>query len=168
MHDYQPPKAHHCFISKEHFHHLASIIKVPPAPQPELTYGELEFTEQDRANIAELISTMAKNNEFQLIFKQGHLKNIGAQINHVHPLKFLSSIAVNPDLKPLIGPMSDDYFKWNKLINGLGAGLTREAIKGKLDLYLADFSAEVGIPAEEIRPYFESRDWPNFVLFLMK
>lgn len=162
MHDYPPP-AYHYFVPA-----IASIIKVPPAPQPELSYNDLVFTEQDRAHISELITTMAQNNKLQLLFKQGHLKNIGAQINHVHPLKFLSSISTNPELKPLMGNIHDDHFKWNEFMNGLGAGLTREAKKGKLELYLKDFSNEVGLSAEEIHSYFESQDWDSFVLFLME
>lgn len=165
MYDYPLPKAHHYFIPKSSC--FASIIKVPPAPQPELSYKDLIFTEQDRANIYELITTMAQNNKLQLLFKQGHLKTIGAQINHVHPLKFLSSISTNPEIKALMGNLHDDHFKWNELMNGLGAGLTREAIKGKLDIYLNDFANETELSPEDIRPYFESRDWDGFVLFLM-
>jgi hypothetical protein len=172
MSDYQPPaKAHHFFINEKLLHKssIGSIIKkIPAVSQEDKTYKELDFTEEDRSNIYELITTMSQSNKFQLLFKQSHLKVIGAQINHVHPLKFLASIFANPEVKPLMGNIRDDSFKWSGLMDGLGPSLTREAIKGKLDIYLNDFAEEVGLSSEEIRSYFQSRDWDSFVRFLIQ
>lgn len=171
MHDYPPPaKSHHFFITEKLLNKsfIGSIVKIPPAPQGDISYKDLLFTDDDRSNIYELITIMSQSNKFQLLFKQGHLKSIGAQINHVHPLKFLSSIFSNPEIKSLMGNIRDDGFKWSGLIDGLGPSLTREAIKGKLDLYLNDFAYEIGLSATEIHPYFQSRDWDSFVRFLIQ
>ncbi len=145
----------------------ASIIKVPPTGG-ETTYGDLVCTEQDKANIYEIITTMAENGKISLLLKQGHLKALGAQINHVHPLKFLTSIFTNPRLKFCMFDLFDDYFKRNGFMDGLAPSLEKEAERGKLINYLNDFSIEMNIPADDVRPYFLSRDWENFVRFLMQ
>lgn len=171
MNDYPPPpKLHHFFINEKIMkkNYFGSIIKIPPAHQAELLYKDLIFTEQDKLYICELITTMSQSNKFQLLFKQSHLKMIGAQINHVHPLKFISTIFSDPELKSLMPTIRDDSFKWSGLLDGLGPSLTREAIKGKLQLYLNDFAEEVHLAPEAIRPYFESRDWDNFIRFLIE
>ena len=61
----------------------------------------------------------------------------------------------------------NDHFKRNGFLDGLAPSLTREAEKGKLDQYLKDFAAEVGVTVENIRPYFDVRDWENLVLYLI-
>jgi len=168
MHDYPPPKPYYFFLNQKlKPNYFGSIIKIPPAPQAEVLYKDLAFTEQDKANIYELITTMAQSNKFQLLFKQSHLKTIGAQINHVHPLKFLSAVFCDPELKPLMVHIRNDGFKWSGLMDGLGPSLTREAIKGKLEFYLNDFTSELNLPTEEVRSHFLSRDWENFVQFLI-
>lgn len=147
---------------------MASIIKKPPAKSVETTYKELVCTDQDKANISEIISTMAENSKLSLLFKQSHLKEIGAQINHVHPLKFLGAVFSNPHLKSCMYYIWDDYFKRNGFLDGLGPSLTREAEKGKLSQYLHEFAAEVGVPLENIQGYFAVMDWENLVLYLIQ
>ena len=77
----------------------ASILKKPPVKPMDIAYKDLVCTEQDKAIVYEIISTMADNGKLSLLFKQAHLKEIGAQINHLHPLKFLSAIFSEPHLK---------------------------------------------------------------------
>lgn len=146
----------------------ASIIKKPPAKPTETLYKDLVCTDQDRANIYEIISTMAEKGKLGLLFQQSHLREIGAQINHVHPLKFLASIFKDPHLKSCMYYVWDDYFKRNGFLDGLAPSLTREAEKGKLHFYLSDFATDVGVSAEGLKPYFDAHDWENMVLFLIQ
>jgi hypothetical protein len=144
-----------------------SIIKKPPEKPKDTPYKDLVCTEQDKAYIYEIISTMSENGKLSLLFKQSYLKEIGAQINHLHPLKFLSAIFTEPHLKSCMYYIWDDRFKKNGFLDGLGPSLSREAEKGKLEQYLKDFSIEVGVTVENIRPYFDVHDWENLVLYLI-
>lgn len=164
MHDYPapPPQAFHVSFG------LASIIKLPAHPGEEVAYKDLVCTEQDKMNIIEIITILAENSKFSLLLKQTYLKGLGAQINHVHPLKFLSTSIGSPHLKSCVSIIFDDYFKRNGFMDGLGPSLTREAEKGKLDFYLPGFCAEVGVTPEEITPYCNARDWENLVRFLIQ
>jgi hypothetical protein len=146
----------------------ASIIKFPPTKTEDLAYNDLVCTEQDKANIYEIIVTMAEKPKLKLLFIQDHLKQIGAQINHVHPLRFLGTIFSNSRLKESMFTIFDDYFKRNGFMDGLGPSLTNEAEKGKLDQYLNDFSMEVNASPNEIHPHFKSRDWESLVRYLMQ
>ena len=163
MHDYPspPPKHFHFCFS------LASIIKLPTNPSADIPYKDLVCTEQDKTYIHEIITSIADNSKFSLLLKQNHLKNLGAQINHVHPLKFLAASVGTPQLRACLIYIFDDYFKRNGFMDGLGPSLTREAEKGKLEMYLAPFAKEVGVNVEDIQPYFTARDWEGLVRFLM-
>ena len=145
---------------------LSSIIKFPPENKPE-AYKDLVCTESDQANIHEIITTMAENGKLSLLMKKGYLQNLGAQINHVHPLKFLSSIVMQPHLRSCLVGIFDDYFKRNGFMDGVGPSLSREAEKGKLSQYLNDFSEETGIPQDHLMKYFQSRDWEGLVRFFL-
>jgi hypothetical protein len=144
-----------------------SIIKRPPAKSVDVAYKDLPCTEQDRNNIYEIISNMAEKGKLNLLFQQSHLRELGAQINHVHPLTLLSVIFTNAYLKSCMFYIWGDYFKRNNFIDGLAPALTREAEKGKLSIYLEDFAKDLGIPAETLKTYFDSRDWENMVFFLV-
>ncbi len=135
-----------------------SIIRKPPAKPTEVLYKDLVCTEQDKANIFEIISTVAETSKLSLYFKQNQLKEKGAQINHLHPLKFLSTIFTNPYLKSSMYYVWDDYFKKNEFLGGLSPNLTREADKGRLNQYIHEFADELGVPAENLKPYFDARD----------
>ena len=163
MHDCPspPPKPFHFFFS------LASIIKLPPNPGTDIAYKDLVCTEQDKANIMEIVTSIADNSKFSLLLKQSHLKNIGSQLNHVHPLKFLAVSIGTPYLKSCLIQIFDDYFKRNGFMDGLGPSLTREAEKGKLDAYLPSFAQEVGVTPDSIQPYIAARDWEGLVRYLM-
>lgn len=145
----------------------ASIIKKPPVKSTEISYKDLLCTEEHKALIHELISTMAETSLAGLYFKEVHLNAIGDRVNEVHPLKFLSVIIKDPYLKTCLGLIWDSSFKRGRFLEGLGGRLSREVEKGKLNAHLEPFSNDVGIPAENIRPYFDSQDWGSFVIFLI-
>lgn len=163
MYDYPapPPKPFHFIFN------LGAIIKLPSNPGADIPYKDLVCTEQDRAYIVEIITSIADNSKFSLLLKQTHIKNLGAQVNHVHPLKFLSVSLSSPYMKSCLMMIFDDYFKRNGFMDGLAPSLSREADKGKLDGYLPFFAEEVGMPLEEMQPYIQVRDWEGLVRYLM-
>lgn len=147
---------------------LASIIKIPPPDSnKEIPYSELVCNEADKQNIGYIIMTMAENGKLSLLFKQSELKRIGAEINHVHPLKFLETIFSNPTLKDCMREIHHDYFKWNGFMDGLVPSLNNQSDQGKLMQYVKEFAKSTNSVPEEIAPYFQSRDWENLVRYLM-
>lgn len=138
---------------------LAGIIKIPTGNQGEVSYKNLICTDDDKAIIFEVISTLADNGKFDLLAKQRHLRRLEVQINHVHPFKFLGTIFSNPKLKARMIPVFDDFFKRAGFMDGLGPSLTREASKGKLLQYLDDFAMEVNVNSADIRTLYQNKDW---------
>jgi hypothetical protein len=110
---------------------------------------------------------MGEKSKLSLLFQQGHLRELGSTINHVHPLKFLGTIFKDPYLKSCMMIVWNDSFKRNGFMEDLGPALDRESDKGKLAALIPDFATEVAIDAESIKPFFDSRDWNGFVQFLI-
>ncbi len=153
---------------------IASIIKISP-PAPEL-YKDLVCNPQDKAIIEVIVTALAENTKWDLLWTEGQLNELGAKITHVHPLKFLSTILMNPVLKMHLIVIFDDYFKRNGFLgnrlgrtaDGFGSSMNREADKNKLDQYIADFAAEINVTVDRIRPYIQTRDWENLVRNLIQ
>jgi len=145
---------------------LAQIVRIPPN-KGNVSYGQLICTEQDKANVFEIISTMAGNGKITLLIRQGHLKELGAQINHLHPLKFLEIIFTSEHLKGCITSIFEDYFKRNGFMDGLGPSLTNESDKGKLSQHIPFFAKEVNVAPEALQPYILACDWENLVRYLI-
>lgn len=146
---------------------ISQIIVIPPAKTQDDPYEKLPCTDNQRTCIYEIITTLAENGKVSLLFKQNHLKEIGIQINDVHPLKFLSSIFSDPHLKECMINIFDDYFKRNGFMDGLAPSMTNEAEKGKLNQYLEEFAKDVQVPVEDIRPFFDAKDWEGLVRYLI-
>lgn len=144
------------------------MIKIPVNPEANIPYTDLVCTDQDKACIEELIVTIGENGKFSLLLKQDHLKYLGAQINHVHPIKFLAVGVASERRKTCLLSIFDDYFKRNAFMDGLGPSLSREMEKNNVEKYLPEFSEEIGVSIDEIQPYFQSRNWEDLVRFLIQ
>lgn len=146
----------------------ASIFKKKPEKQSKLAYGQLICTPEDVEKIHTIITAMGEKSKLALLFQKSELRELGNQITHVHPLKFLAVIFKDPQLKSHMQIVWNDYFKRNGFMEDLAPALSREAEAGKLDIYLDAFSKDVGVPKEHVKAYFDVHDWENFVLYLIQ
>ena len=168
MHELPVPKPFVYFAKKKLPPSLAAIIKIPTKVASQETFNDLVCSAMDRANIHDLITTLAENGKISLLFNhQNTLKAIGVALEHVHPLKFLAVIFSNPHLKACMGKVFEDYFKRTEFVEGLTPGMMRQFEKGKLYPFLADFSKEVSVPEGELLPYFQSLNWEGLVRHLI-
>lgn len=145
---------------------LAAIVKI--IPQKDLPYAELPCTDQDQIKIAELISFIADNNYATLLWRETHVRHLGAQINSVFPLKFLA-YAIKT-LKPQLRIIFEDTLKRNGFMvgqDGLSVNLNRESQKGTLGPYIIPFAIDLGVSPASIEPFFIRGDWEGLVSFLI-
>lgn len=150
---------------------IATMVKIPPMNQPPasiLTFAQLPCTPQDEQKIHRLISSMAEHGKMTLLLKyQGELRQIGRDIEYVHPLKFLSIILSDSYLKSCLKKIRGDYFKWTNFMDGLGDGLSSQAEKKAVAIYLNDFAKKVGVAPESIQRFIETRHWEDMVVYLL-
>ena len=134
--------------------------------QMNFTYEELICTEIDRATIFEIISTLGEKGKIQLLFKKTYLNQIGDSVRHVHPLKFLSVIILQPELKKDLRRILDDYFKRSGFMEEMNTSLSLHLAQGTLLPYLSDFCAEVGISYDLVQKYCYKKEWDKLIQFL--
>lgn len=147
---------------------IGGVIQFPiHKNQRGVAYIALACTEADRLSIYEIISTLAKTSAPLLLFKEERLNEVGEQIRHLHPLKFLSAVLTNPYLKECMKEIFDDFFKRRGFLTGFTPNLLREVAKGTLDCYSQDFAQEVGVPVGSFGPFLEARDWEGMIQALI-
>ena len=149
---------------------LAGIIKIPPKQQNK-SYADLPGSDpKDREKIIEIFKTMGSHGKVDLLLHyKSHLEKLGKEIEHVHPLKFLGTIFsnTNPDMRPYMDNIYNDYFKWKNFMDGFEPHMEHEYIKKNLYQHLDAFAKEINIPVEYIKPYIDKRDWKGFIKFLI-
>lgn len=143
------------------------LIKIPPKQGANLNYEQLDRSQKDEQTIYKLITTMADNGKVWLLFNKTEMNQMGEEVGHVHPLRFLGYIFSERHLKRCMARVLEDYFKRNGFIDGLGPSLDNELKKGTLYPYLKEFCEEVGVKPYEIESYVQKRDWEGFMRYLI-
>ncbi|MBI5274792.1 MAG: hypothetical protein HY860_07065 [Chlamydiales bacterium] len=128
---------------------------------------KLELTEEDKANIYEIIHTMGTNGLFSLLKKKGHLQSLGKKINHVGPLQLLAYVFTEPTLKHDMKAVYSNNFKWSNFIDGLSKTLKRDWRTGIIKPQLSGFAQLVGKDPAVLEKHLERSEIDAFVKELL-
>lgn len=146
----------------------ATIIKKPPSKPVDLPYTELPCSEADKKIIFEIITMISDNNWLDLLLKRAEIYKLGSHIDHVHPMKFVTTILNNPELKSSLQKLWPDPLKRAGFLEGLVPKMNREAERNRLNQHIENFATELRVSPAELKPFFESRDWEEMVQHLIR
>lgn len=147
---------------------LAGIIKIPSNDEQTMPYQELPRTFEDERKIDDLITSLGIHGKLTLLLHhEKRLRKMGDEIRYVHPFKFLGYIFSHPDLKEHMAIVIDDYFKRTHFVKDFSQAMEIHDLKNKLMTYIDDFAQEVNVPANEITPFINNKDWEGLLRFLI-
>jgi hypothetical protein len=112
---------------------------------------------QDRAKIFEIFQTLAE----KTFFNPFRLKQLGEEIDPVHPFAFLLH-APKRHVQAIF--RGAHIFKINGVLGGIEKGILRE--KADLDRYIPRFAEQMGKEAEPIRRLISESNWRELVHYL--
>lgn len=130
-------------------------------------YERLPITPDEQQKISKIISTMAENNVFQLLFERKYLERLGQEVHHVHPVRFLGTIFSDPRLVNCMFEIHNSGFKWGGFMDGISARLKEEIKAGNVNSYIPGFAERLNLRFEDVQGYINRRDIEGLVLFLM-
>ena len=147
---------------------IAGIVKIPPK-QENKTYATLPGSDPiEREKMIELFTIMGSHGKVDLLlYHEKHLRKLGEEIKHVHPLKLLGCVFSTPNMKEYMDDIYHDYFKWKNFFGGYAPNMDHELMKNNLLQYTEDFALEVNIPSHRIKPFLDNRDWKGLFKFLI-
>lgn len=164
----EKPPAFHQILLKTYKKPIFSAIKIKKK-QKRYTYDTLPgSSKEDREKIFELFESLGSHGKISLLFHhQSRLRKLGEEIKHVHPLKLLGCLFSRADMRRYMENIYEDFFKWSNFFEGFEASVKTEIIKKNLKIYLNGFAAEVNIPPNKLKPFFDSDDWRGLIKYLI-
>jgi hypothetical protein len=121
-----------------------------------------EITEEEKKEISYIITTLSTTSFIALALKEDSLKEAGDKVEHVHPLKFLRYIFMDPQLKQAVKKIQGTV--WKRFSRDTARSLKQEA---KLDNikepYLKDYSDSIGVDQKILQPSIQNKDWVEFI-----
>ena len=146
----------------------AVAARTPISPSSIDLYEQLPYSETDRANILDIITTMATSNIASLISQYSRLCSLGKTINaHVHPLKFIAVIMTAPELKmqPTGHLMKSIWNEWwpffrkSNFVDGFATRMAFESEHDNLRKFIPGFSRTIGVEETTIHHYCDEKNW---------
>ncbi len=148
---------------------LAQFVEQPAVTQSQVNfYHRLPIHMDEKRKIKEILTTMAENSIFQLLFERKYLERLGQEVHHVHPIRFLGTIFSDPHLVHCMYIIRMSGFKWGGFIDGITERMKGEIKAGNVNLYVPGFAEHLNLRAEDIQGYINRRDIEGLVLFLME
>lgn len=156
----------------EDLKHLAKrpnvTISEPNPKHVESAYQQLSISVTDKQNISSILTTMAENNVFKLLFQKKRLEKLGRDINHVHPIRFLGTVFSDQRLIHCMYEIRRSTFKWDGFLDGFSQRFKEEVKAGNVKPYIPGFAAALNIKAEDIQAYINYNDFEGLVIYLME
>ncbi|MGZ3633340.1 MAG: hypothetical protein ACXU9U_01670 [Parachlamydiaceae bacterium] len=125
------------------------------------------LTPSEKKKIAHTVETLGNASLISIARAKSSLEKEGAEIEHIHPLNFLSYIFSEEKLKAALHNIRGRGWIWSKFFKGLKEGLENEYKNNNLLPYIADFSRQVKINPKKILPLAEKQRWKDFVEMLL-
>lgn len=126
-------------------------------------------TESEKKDIAYIVNTLGMSSLYSIKKAKSSLKNAGARIDHVHPLRFLMCVFTDEKMKASIAAMEGRAWVWSEFVSGIAESLETEMNRGNMKSeFIADFSSKVGIDPNMITSSIESRHWTQLIVSLIR
>ncbi len=127
------------------------------------------ITDQEKRDLGELVRTLANEKQTTLWGKQSHLEGtLKPRLVHLHPLKFLTIIFTDNELKVCMKNLDGKLVVWKKFEGETADSLAKENNAGNITQdQINDFANKVGLSSAELAPYFQGQKWEQLISFLI-
>lgn len=125
----------------------------------------LKISKKEKQDIAFIVTTLGRSSLKKIWDAESSLKKAGDRVDHVHPLRFISCIFSDEELKVgLLQVRERTGLISKKFFNGLYDSLTAEADLDNLRIeYIQDFAANLNIDSNAIVGPIQQRDWKGLI-----
>jgi hypothetical protein len=150
--------------------YFIDYMKSPSAPlQMSARDYSASVSAKEKENISYIVKTLATSSWAQLLKKKDSLKKAGDRVDHVHPLKFLTCIFTDEELKGALHSIRNRGKVWREFFEGLSDSLEEEANRKNMPPeVIQDFADKVGIPVTAIAGLIAEKKWAEFIDALLR
>jgi len=146
----------------------AVTLSQPPVEPKDLNpYETLPISLDEKQKIAQLLTIMAENNVFMLLFERKNLERLGQDINHVHPMRFIGTVFSSPRLKYCMHQIRRSGFKWDGFMDGFSERFTEELKANNINAYVPGLALALEVNEEEMQKFIDRNDFVGLINYLM-
>jgi len=146
-------------------------VEVESGPKSEegARFFALRLEDEDKKNIRKLITAMSEKNVLQLLMNKSSMKKMGEQISHVHPLRSIGFMLMDPFLRKHLKNISKVGFKWDGFLEGDGDldgwkdRMKKEGRHGNLTPYVVGFSELLNVESPIVQEYINRADYEGLI-----
>lgn len=134
------------------------------------SYTSLAITEQEAKAIREIVTILGKprwGKYLYLAAKTFYLKEKGAEVDNVHPLRFIGYICIDPKLKDYLANIKDDSWIWPQFIGPLGEALEKKSKEQVLAPYLQGFAQDLHVDPKRVEVYINEKNFDGLIDYLI-
>jgi len=131
------------------------------------SFYQLPISNGEARTITKIITTMADDSIYKLLFKKGKMERLGDSIHHVHPLCFLGHIFHNQQLHNCMRTIKRSYFKWNGFMKGVNERMSEEMRKDNVIPHIYGFCSYVNADPDNVLLYVKRHDWEGLAKYLI-
>lgn len=127
-----------------------------------------EITSEQEENIRYIITTLASKSLITIAKNRSSLEKSGDVIDGLHPLKFLTVVFTDEELKVGIRNIRTRGWIWSDFVAGLKKSLhTESSNKNMHKEIVIDFAKVLNIDPQVILPAIHKNDWDEFINILI-
>ncbi len=131
-------------------------------------FFQLPITDNEQSMIKDIIQTVGPTSKVRLAWLRSDLEKKKMKLIHIHPLRSIAVMVVDPYTKQCLGEIMDDWVKRSSFMSDYNKRLDREAEKDNLMQFVPGFCLAVKANPEQVRSYIASGQWENLFLYLLK
>jgi hypothetical protein len=144
------------------------ITVKPTKKNGSFRYYYAPVSPQEKKEMRYVLTTLAQNSLANIASSKSSLKKAGDRFSHVHPLKFLSVVFTDEELKACIHAIRDRGWIWDEFLNGVIGSLKEETTSQNMrPEFIHDFASVVGINVSLILGAIQEERWKDLINILI-
>lgn len=128
-----------------------------------------KISSDEKEDLKYIVTTLATASWTSLLSKKSSLKKAGDRIDHLHPLRFLSTIFNDEEMNGCFHVIQDRSAVWSEFYGDFSKNLESESNAGNMtDKMIHDFAKIVKVDAKLISKPIKVHNWSGFIKVLLE
>lgn len=127
-----------------------------------------QVTDEEKRLIAYIITTLGNASLLTIAKSRSDLKHAGAQIERIHPFRFLEYVMHDDKVRAAMQNMSKRSWLWKEYFEGIKRSLEEENSRSNLLVHVNNFASKLSISQDAIYSLIQERKWKEFLNVLLE
>jgi hypothetical protein len=125
---------------------------------------EKELTAAEKNDIHYIMTTLANSSLISIAIHRSSLESAGDRIDHIHPIKFLTHVFTNEELKVAMRNIRGRGWIWGDFSSGVKESLATEAALNNIKKeFIHDLAKKVELHSHVLIDPYQNNNWEELI-----